>query len=70
MTFPSGGTGRSNPRSSHEEGRETIIKEDLSMDVNKGAAGLVVVAIIMAVVWGGLSAYVGVNPFFLPTGVR
>jgi hypothetical protein len=40
------------------------------MDVNKGAAGLVVVAIIMAVVWGGLSAYVGVNPFFLPTGVR
>lgn len=45
-------------------------KEEMSMDVNKGAAGLVVVAIIMAVVWGGLSAYVGVNPFFLPTGAH
>jgi hypothetical protein len=47
-----------------------IQKEELSMDVNKGAAGLVVVAIIMAVVWGGLAAYVGVNPFFLPTGAH
>lgn len=45
-------------------------KEEISMDVNKGAAGLVVVAIIMAVVWGGLSAYVGINPFFLPTGAH
>ena len=40
------------------------------MDVNKGASGLVVVAIILAVVWGSLSAYVGVNPFFRPTGVH
>ena len=40
------------------------------MDVNRGATGLVVVAIILAVVWGGLSTYVGVNPFFLPTGVH
>ena len=40
------------------------------MDVNKGATGLVVVAIILAVVWGGLSTYVSVNPFFLPTGVH
>ena len=40
------------------------------MDVNKGASGLVVVAIIMAVVWGALSSYVGVNPFFLPTGTH
>jgi hypothetical protein len=42
----------------------------MPMDVNKGIAGLVVVAIIMAVVWGGLAAYVGVNPFFLPTGAH
>lgn len=40
------------------------------MDVNKGATGLVVVAIILAVVWGSLSAYVGVTPFFLPTGAH
>jgi hypothetical protein len=47
-----------------------IQKEELSMDVNKGAAGLVVVAIIMAIVWGGLAAYVGVYPFFLPSGAH
>ena len=47
-----------------------IKKEEMPMDVNKGFTGLIVVAIIMVVVWGGLSAYVGVNPFFLPTGAH
>lgn len=38
------------------------------MDVNKGANGLVVVAIVIGLLWTWLFTYVGSTPFYLPKG--
>ncbi|MHB1604820.1 MAG: hypothetical protein ACYC9S_06685 [Leptospirales bacterium] len=38
------------------------------MDVNKGANGLIVVAIVLGIFWTWMVTYVGVDPFYLPKG--
>ncbi len=38
------------------------------MDVNKGANGLIVVALMLGIFWAWMVSYVGTDPFYLPLG--